>query len=149
LVVQVHVLEALRGVHAGGTVRFAIDHPIPGKGILATLTLTVNPVREPDYEADDIMVELDAVAQYAGQHLLWQLTVRDLASLNPPQEGWDRYANTYSNIAEREVGQSGALSWRPMSNAMNSLSLNRVDTATTPTAVSTAGHPTTRAKTSV
>ena len=100
LTVQVRVLEALRRVHAGGTDRFTIDHPLPGKVPLATLTVTVNPVREPDYESDDIVVEIDPVAQYAGQHLLWQLTVRVLAALNPPQEGWDRYGDTYSNIAE-------------------------------------------------
>lgn len=58
LTVQVRVLEALRRVHAGGTDRFTIDHPLPGKVPLATLTVTVNPVREPDYESDDIVVGL-------------------------------------------------------------------------------------------
>lgn len=100
LAVQVRVLEALRRAHTGGAELFAIDHPLPWKGLLASLTLTVNPVREPDYESDDIMVEIDPVARYTGQHLLWQLTVRVLAALNPPQEDWDRYGNTYSNIAE-------------------------------------------------
>jgi hypothetical protein len=100
LSVQVQVLEALRRVHAGGTERFTIDYPVPGKGLLATLTLTVSPVREPDYNSDDIVVEIDPVSQYAGQQLLWQVTIRVLEALSPPQEGWDRYRDTYSNIAE-------------------------------------------------
>jgi hypothetical protein len=32
--------------------------------------------------------------------LLWQVTIRVLEALSPPQEGWDRYRDTYSNIAE-------------------------------------------------
>ncbi|CAJ1505572.1 DUF3039 domain-containing protein [[Mycobacterium] burgundiense] len=106
LLVQVQVLKALRTVHAGGTARFTADHPVPGKGRLATVTITVNPVREPDYEADEIVVDIDPVPEFAGQHLLWQLTIRVLTALNPPHEGWDRYGNTYSNIVE--VGGWGA-----------------------------------------
>ena len=100
LALQVKVLEALRKVHAGGTHRFTVDHPIPGRGLLATLTVTVDPVREPAYSSDDIVIEIDPVARYAGQHVLWQLTIRVLTALHPPHEEWDRYANTYSNIAE-------------------------------------------------
>lgn len=97
--VQARVLEALRKVHAGGTECVAIAHPVRGER-LATLTLTVDPVREPEYSSDDIVVEIDPAREYAGQELLWQLTIRVLAALNPPEEGWDRYRNTYSNIAE-------------------------------------------------
>lgn len=100
LSIQSQVLGALRAVHAGGSERFAVDHPLPGKGRLATLTITVEPVRDDDYEADEILVEIDPVPMFAGQHVLWQLTLRTLAALNPPQEGWDRYGDTYSNIVE-------------------------------------------------
>jgi Protein of unknown function (DUF3039) len=67
---------------------------------MATLTLTIDPVCEPDYSSDDIVVEIDPVSQYAGQHLLWQLTIRVLIALDPPEQGWDRFGGTYSNIAE-------------------------------------------------
>jgi hypothetical protein len=97
--VQGRVLDALRKVHAGGTERFTIAHPIRGER-LATLTLAVNPVREVDYSSDDIVVEIDPARQYAGQDLLWQLTVRVLGALNSPEEGWDRFRDTYSNISE-------------------------------------------------
>jgi hypothetical protein len=100
LSIQVLVLDALRKTHAGGTERFTIDHPIPEKGLIATLTLTIDPVREPDYSSDDIVVEIDPVPKYAGQHLLWQLTIRVLTALSPPEQDWDRLGDTFSNITE-------------------------------------------------
>ena len=100
LVVQVRVLEALRGVHTGGTAHFAIDHPLPGKGVLATLTLTVNPVREPDYNSDDIVVEKIRPPV--------RRTTAPVAAHGPGPCGLEssaggdryRYRDTYSNIAE-------------------------------------------------
>lgn len=40
------------------------------------------------------------MARFAGSHLFWQLTIRALISLSPPEQGWDRYKDTYTNIAE-------------------------------------------------
>lgn len=100
LATQEHVLEALRRVHMGGSTRFVVDHPRPGEGPLAHLTLVVTPVREPGYDADEIEVEIVPVTSYTGGHLAWQLTIRALNSLSPPEQGWDRYKDTYTNIAE-------------------------------------------------
>lgn len=55
--IQAQILEALRTVHAGGSTRFEVTHPIPDQGLLATLTLDVTPVREPSYDADEIELE--------------------------------------------------------------------------------------------
>lgn len=61
----------------------------------------MTPVREPGYEADEIELEvIPARSSYAGSDLLWQLTIRVLISLSPPEQGWDRYKDNYTNIAE-------------------------------------------------
>lgn len=94
------VLDALRVVHAGGTHRFEISHPVADKEPFAHIDLTVTAVREDEYEADEIELEIVPEARYAGSALLWQLTIRVLISINPPEQGWDRFDNTYSNIGE-------------------------------------------------
>lgn len=96
---QKAVLDALRVIHAGGSQRISIRHPVPAKGSFAYVDLTVNAVRDDDYEADEILVDIVPKSQYAGSDLLWQMTIRILISLEPPEQGWDRYRDTYSNIA--------------------------------------------------
>jgi Protein of unknown function (DUF3039) len=100
LAIQKQVLDALRHVHAGGSTRFVVEHPVPNQGPLARLTLVVTPVREPAYEADEIEVEIVPITSYAGSHLAWQLTLRALISLSPPEQGWDRYKDSFTNIAD-------------------------------------------------
>ncbi|MEX5635540.1 DUF3039 domain-containing protein [Parafrankia sp. FMc2] len=100
LAVQQQLRDALRQVERGGCARFDIPHPKRDCGRLAQLTLTVTQVREPDYQADEIDLEITPTTTYAGTKLLWQLTVRALICLSPPEQGWDRYRDTYSNIAE-------------------------------------------------
>jgi hypothetical protein len=114
LAIQEQVLEALREVHAGGSSRFVVQHPVAENGQLARLTLVVTPVREPGYGADEIEVEIVPVTSYAGSHLAWQLTIRTLIALSPPEQGWDRYKDCYTNIAEpgawiTRVSELGAL----------------------------------------
>ncbi|WP_232425114.1 DUF3039 domain-containing protein [Pseudofrankia inefficax] len=100
LTVQQQVLDALREVHGGGSARIDIHHPWPEQGRLALLTLTVALVREPGYRADEIELEVAPVSAYAGSNISWQLTVRALICLSPPEQGWDRYKDSYTNIAE-------------------------------------------------
>jgi hypothetical protein len=100
LQVQRAVLEALRAVQAGGSHRIDIDHPLPEQGRLARIDLTMTAVREDGYEADEVVVEVTPERRYAGSNLLWQLTVRVLISIEPPEQRWDRYADSYSNIGE-------------------------------------------------
>lgn len=97
---QEAVFEALRDIHGGGTRRFEVNHPVPGKGRFARIDCTVSVVREVAYEADEVLVEIIPENQYAGSNLLWQLAVRVLTSIEPPEQRWDRFGNTYSNIGE-------------------------------------------------
>jgi len=97
--VQEQLLEPLRTIQAGGTERLEIAHPLTGNPV-AALTLTMTQVREADYEADEIDLELSPGHDYAGSHLVWQLTLRALITLSPPEQGWDRYKDTFSTIAE-------------------------------------------------
>ncbi len=117
LLVQRRVWEALVEVEAGGSKRFDVDHPVAAMGRLAAIDLTVVPVRDPDYQADDVVVEVSA-DEMRGSDLVWQLTTRILISLNPPEHGWDRFGDTYSNIAE-----PGA--WKERAEELASLVDNR------------------------
>jgi hypothetical protein len=98
--IQEQILEALRVVQLGGSTQFAIQHPAPANGLLAQITLVVTEVREDGYDSDEIEAQILPVSSYAGSHLAWQLVVRILISLSPPDQGWDRYRNSYTNIAE-------------------------------------------------
>ena len=100
LCVQELTLVALRKIHSGGSTRIVIPHPIPEQGALAEVTLNVAQVRESGYEADEIEAEIAPSSKYASSDLAWQLTLRVLMSLNPPEQGWDRYQDTFTNIAE-------------------------------------------------
>lgn len=98
--VQQQMLGALREIHAGGSVRIDIPHPIAGRDQLATLAVTVSAVRENNYQADEIELQVLAGRAYAGGRLLWQSIVRALITLSPPEQGWDRYKESFSTIAE-------------------------------------------------
>lgn len=100
LEVQRLVRSALAEIHAGGTRRIKVDHPVPGNGTFAKVDLTVAAVRDDGYEADEIDLEIVPTDRWAGSALLWQLTIRVLISIDPPEQGWDRFGNTYSNIGE-------------------------------------------------
>lgn len=100
LAVQAQLLDALRAVHSGGSMRIEVEHPHPDRGTLAHLTLVVTPVRESGYEADEIQLEIVPDAGFAGSDLSWQLTIRALISLSPPEQSWDRYKDSFANIGE-------------------------------------------------
>ena len=100
LEVQRTVLAALSAIHAGGHQRVDVDHPIPEQGSFARVDLTVTAVREDGYEADEVVVDINPESRYAGSDLLWQLTVRVLISIEPPEQRWNRFGDSYSNIGE-------------------------------------------------
>lgn len=106
LEIQDQMLHALRIVHEGGSVRIKIvnpqhrDDPTHRRHLVAILDLSVKQVRDLDYESDDIGLEVHPAPSYQGGELLWQVIMRALISLSPPEQGWDRYKDTYSNIAE-------------------------------------------------
>lgn len=94
------VRDALRSIHGGGTANLTVEHPVPGKGSFAGVKVSVAAVREHDFEADEVFVEIAPAAGFEGSDLLWQLTIRILNSIDPPEQRWDRYKDTYSNIGE-------------------------------------------------
>lgn len=94
------VLEALKVIHAGGSQRIDVNHPVPAQGPLACIDITVTAVRDESYDADEILVDITPQSKHAGSALLWQLTVRVLISIEPPEQAWDRVGDTYSNIGE-------------------------------------------------
>jgi hypothetical protein len=98
--VQEALLDVLREIQSGGISRIDIHHPVRTDERLCAVEVEVVPVRDVNYEADEITVEILPDRSYAGSDLLWQLTLRVLISLNPPEHGWDRYKDTYSTIAE-------------------------------------------------
>lgn len=100
LLIQKAMLEALRSVATGGTTTFRLPHPLLTDEPLAELTLEITPVREPGYQADDVGLTIDPDPKYAAGPLIWRLTIRALTSLSPPEQGWDRYHDSYSNIGE-------------------------------------------------
>ena len=100
LVIQRQILDSLRDIHDGGTCRIHIDHPVPGQGDFAYVDLSIAPVREDGYEADEVELDIVPRHSYIGTALLWGLTLRVLISISPPEQGWDRDRDTYSNIGE-------------------------------------------------
>ncbi|MFV3114653.1 DUF3039 domain-containing protein [Gordonia amicalis] len=100
LATQQQVADGLHSVCAGGTARFELPHPVRRHGTLATVEMSVVVVRDASYQADEIVVDIVPNARHAGSNVFWQATVRVLTTLSPPQQGWDRYKDSYSNIAE-------------------------------------------------
>ena len=100
LEVQGAVLDALSEAQAGGHQRIDVDHPVPQQGHMARIDLTVTAVRNDGYEADEVVIDIIPEDRYAGSNLLWQLTLRVLISIEPPEQAWDRLGDSYSNIGE-------------------------------------------------
>lgn len=98
--VQKELLHALRGIQSGGTARIDIAHPVRAGEKVCAVEIEVVPVRDESYQADEITVEILAERSQAGSDLVWQLTLRALITLSPPEQGWDRYKDTYSTIAD-------------------------------------------------
>lgn len=118
--IQRQVLRALRTVHSGGSHDFEVSLPHSSSESLATVTITVEQFREggQDIDTDDVVVEIDPVPQFAAHDLLWILIVRVLCSISPPEQGWDRFDNTFSNI-----GEPGA--WEKRTKELESLVLRQ------------------------
>lgn len=105
LSVQTLVMDELESIHAGGQstieVLHPFDHVLPEHDqLLADVEIHINPVREADYESDDVVVTVSTPDRWAGTDLVWTLTTRVLITLSPPEQGWDRLGDTFSNIAE-------------------------------------------------
>jgi hypothetical protein len=100
--IQRLVLEGLRAISRSGTTAFALPHPTEPVRRFGECTLTVAQVNEPDFEYEEIVVEIDLENEFRTSNLGWQATIRVLISISPPETSWDRFDNTYSTIGEIE-----------------------------------------------
>lgn len=125
LEVQAEVATSLDSISAGGSVQLTFCHPLAAQlpesaRVIATVTIEVNQVRDDDYLYDDVVVTVDEAARWAGSSLAWQLIIRVLISISPPEQDWDTFKKTYSNMLEpdeltsrqkqlKELGERGEL----------------------------------------
>lgn len=100
LEVQRSVLEALSAVGDGGETRFRVRHPIAARGSLADVCIEVVSEHDDDIPVDAIIVEVIPALNSVDRNIIWRLTSRVLISLDPPEQGWDAFGTTYSNIGE-------------------------------------------------
>ena len=98
LEVQRSVRDALLTVVNGGEAWIEIMHPINVESAFARIAIELVEVREDEYEADEIALEIVPGSTYVGSNLFWRLILRVLISVSPPEQGWDRFKDTYSNI---------------------------------------------------
>lgn len=99
---QRSVRNALNAANNLGVSRFEVRHPVHTEKELARVSIEITKTREDGYAADEIEVSIVPARAYAGSELSWQLTIRVLISLSPPEQGWDRYQNYYFNIGEAD-----------------------------------------------
>lgn len=112
--IQREVMYALEGIHEGGEWRVDIRHPVQGEGRLALVDITVTPIREAGYKADEIVVEILPEYSSAGSELLWTLATRLLITIDPPEQLWERFGDTYSNIGEPGAWHDRIVELRPL-----------------------------------
>ncbi len=96
--IQRQICKELTRIAAGGSAHFVVRHPVMSQQPLAGVSIEVSPVREAGYESDEVVVEIRPEPRGVSAALLWQLTLRVLISIEPPEQSWDRYADTYSTI---------------------------------------------------
>ncbi|MCQ4613087.1 DUF3039 domain-containing protein [Corynebacterium sp. CCUG 51687] len=99
LCIQRLALEALTQIHSGGKYSFTVSNPLDRNEKMATIILEVTPERE-GIESDDFFLEIKPENRFVTDPLIWVLTLRLLSSIDPPEQHWDRYGDTYSNMGE-------------------------------------------------
>lgn len=103
--VQTQAARGLTTALAKGSAQFDIAHPLSDRlqereRLMSTVTVEIATIREEDYDYDEVTVTFDSSSRWLGTDLEWQLVTRVLITIAPPEQGWDRFQNTYSNLAE-------------------------------------------------
>lgn len=96
LSLQAATLSALESVVGGGEAAITIPHPKPGEADIGTATLTIDLVREPDYDHDDLLLGVELSDRHKASNLGWTATLRLLTTINPVQTVWDLGGGIYS-----------------------------------------------------
>ena len=103
--IQRQVLDVLSEIHAGGTGRFQILQP-KTETKLADVEISIEQVRndgsdgDDTINTDDVVVVIAPQSRFAGSNVLWQLTMRILISISAPEQSWDPFGTTFSNMGE-------------------------------------------------
>ncbi|MFT3943676.1 MAG: DUF3039 domain-containing protein [Ancrocorticia sp.] len=106
--VQRLMTDLLERALSVGSSRLEIKHPLPEKlpntaRLLATVELEVKPIREPDYEYDDVLLTIEVADRWLSSDFAWHFIIRALTIVNPPEQDWDRFGNDLSTMAEPGV----------------------------------------------
>lgn len=126
---QAATLAALESVVTGGEVQMDIPHPRGSESKLGVATLTVNLIREPGYDHDDLLLEVELAGAHKSSALGWHATTRLLRTINPNETAWDLGGAIYSPTPSvsrlssrvdelRELERAGELAeWMPKTSA--------------------------------
>ena len=102
LEVQSLLLDALRFVEHGGVSDISIPSPDPKAAdgeLFANITLGVT-LPQDDYPHEDVTLEFSFADRWKSGQLRWHLTMQALATISPPEDGWDPIGEIYSNLLE-------------------------------------------------
>lgn len=97
---QERMLAALESVAGGGETTMAIPHPKAGEADIGTAALTIEQIREPACDRDDLLLEVRLSDRHKASSLGWAATLRLLTTINPVETAWDRSGTLYSPIPE-------------------------------------------------
>ncbi|MBK7820103.1 MAG: hypothetical protein IPJ61_03245 [Tessaracoccus sp.] len=100
LSIQQTCAQALLAATDGGTPRVEIMHPVASQDAMAWVEISITEVRDDGIPTDELVVEVTPRRELAGSGLHWQLITRVLISIDPPEQNWDRYKDTFSTIGE-------------------------------------------------
>lgn len=103
--VQGQVMAALGEVQGEGSASFQVPHPLADRlpkhdQVVSSVQVDMTRCNEVDYSYEDIVVTFDTAARWSGSDIEWEAILRVLISISPPEQGWDRYKQTFSNMAE-------------------------------------------------
>lgn len=118
LEIQRRVLQILENIRPGTPRTIEIPHPLNDAETYAVIELEISSFQEPGYTFDEAVVSIDfgsgrynakkqskddgsiGSSLQPGGHLEWQLTLRLLISLHPPEQDWERFQDEFSTYAE-------------------------------------------------
>ena len=112
--IQRLVLDALSTALASGSAAFDILLPAEGKlrdarveqRLLTSVEMTMTPERSSQIDTDDLVVSFNTPPARRASELEWDVRMRVLISLMPPEQGWDGDDFAYWNMAEPGAWQA-------------------------------------------
>lgn len=103
ITVQNLLIDALAKVCDGGRTQIDLPFPVPSPAssdVFASVDVEVTITDEVDYSYEDVVVEITTDERWRGTDLWWHLAMHTLATINPPEQGWDSAGGSFSNLLE-------------------------------------------------